>query len=297
MLTIGEVQRVGEQYDKKLIELYNRLPQASYGKKVRNFEALLMREFQLKLALFGFGAALIIFATWFSSYVVFSPIILSGDEWSFGPREVAHLLGFMGCVLAVWFYGNSFATRSTLFVSLLMGVLGMGMVVLYRYAPREIKDLIGSHAAKTFIELLYYYCVVCLSGCLLRKKTHWPFQPRRVLIITALILMLISFGWEVCTQPFEHAYRKAPRGYVQFAQVLCDFVGIAIGFVVVSGIIRRFEAHRSTKASTTDCVSSLAFAKELWVLSIMTAKRLRHLLPFGTALWTKARIRVRSPKG
>lgn len=255
-----------------------------------------MREFQLKLTLFGLGAALIISATWFSSYVVFAPIILSGDEWSFGPREVAHLFGFMGCVLAVWFCGNSFATRSTLFVSLLMGVLGMGMVVLYRYAPREIKDLIGPHAAKTFIELLYYYCVTCLSGCLIRKQTHWPFQPRRVLIITALVLMLISISWEVCTQPFEHVYHKAPRGYVQFAQVLCDFVGIAIGFRVVNSIIRRIEAHRSTKGSATDCANTLAFAKELWLLSIMTANRLRQRISFRYSALDKSANPRQKPK-
>lgn len=265
-----------EAYSKQRLVCVN----LCWNRVYQRFGASLMREFQLKLTLFGLGAALIISASWFSSYVVFAPIILSGDEWSFGSREVAHLFGFMGCVLAIWFCGNSFATRSTLFVSLLMGVLGMGMVVLYRYAPREIKGLIGPHAAKTFIELLYYYCVAWLSGCLLRKQTLWPFQPRRVLIITALVLMLISIGWEIYTQPFEHVYHKAPRGYVQFAQVLCDFVGIAIGFGVVNSVIRRFEVHGNTRATTTDCANTLAFAKELWLLSLMTANRLRQRFSF-----------------
>jgi hypothetical protein len=186
-----------------------------------------MREFQSKLAMLALGAALIFFGTWFSSYVHFEPIALAGDAWAFGPREVAHLFGFMGCVLAVWFCGNSFATRSTMIVSLVMGAIGIALVVYAIFAPRAIKDLINPKAGEAFLYVLYYYLLGCGAGCVIRKQSHWLFQPRRMLIITALFLAFASIGWEVYTQPFEHVYQKPPRGYVQFAQVLCDFVGIA----------------------------------------------------------------------
>jgi uncharacterized membrane protein YwzB len=238
-----------------------------------------VREFQSKLAMLVLGAALIIFSTWFSIYVHFEPIVLSGDEWTFGPREVAHLIGFMGCVLTIWFCGNSFATRSTMLVSLSMGAVGIGLVVIAAFAPREIKDLFNPKAVEASLWVLYYYLVGCGAAWGIQKKiSQWVFQPRRMLVITALLLALISIGWEVYTQPFEHVYQKPPRGYVQFAQVLCDFVGIAIGYTVVNRFIRRLEARGTANAPTPDCANTLAFAKELWALSTIGASQLKQRL-------------------
>lgn len=236
-----------------------------------------VREFPSKLAMLALGAALIIFATWFSSYVAFEPIVLSGEEWSFGPREVAHLFGFMGCVLALWFFGNSFAAWPTMIVTLLIGTIGIGLVVLYGIAPREIKDLIDPNAAETFLYVLYYYLLGCFAGCCIRKQSHWLIQPRRMVIIAALVLVATSTGWEVYTQPFEHVYHKAPRHYVQLAKVLCDFVGIAVGFRLVNSLIKRLESQGSANATTPDCASTHAFAKELWTMVTMTTTRLRQL--------------------
>lgn len=236
-----------------------------------------VREFPSKLAMLALGAALIIFATWFSSYVAFEPIALAGDAWAFGPREVAHLFGFMGCVLAAWFCGNSFNTWPTLIVSLVMGAIGIGLVVYASLAPREIKDLINPKVAEAFLYVLYYYLLGCGAGCTIRKQSRWLFQPRRMLIITAIFLAFVSIGWEVYTQPFEHVYQKPPRGYVQFAQVLCDFVGIAIGCTLVNHLIRRLESQGFTNPTTPDCTSTHGFAKELWAMVSMTAARFRQL--------------------
>lgn len=237
-----------------------------------------VREFQSKLAMLALGAALITFATWFSIYVRFTPLVLGGVEWSIGPREVAHLLGFMGCVLAVWFCGNSFATRSTMLVSLWMGAIGIGLVVCASFAPREIKDLVNLKAYEAFLFILMYYLGGCFVGYKIRKDSHWLFQPRRILIITALCLSLASIGWEVYTQPFEHVYQKPPRGYVQFSQVLCDFVGIAIGYTVVNSIVRRLEARGSVNATAPDCANTLAFVRELWALSTIGAHQFKQRL-------------------
>lgn len=234
-------------------------------------------DFTSKLAVLALGTALIIFATWFSSYVAFEPIVLSGEEWSFGPREVAHLFGFMGCVLAVWFFGNSFAAWPTLIVTLLNGAIGIGLVMFYGIAPREIKEMIDPNAAETFLYVLYYYLLGCFAGCCIRKQSHWLIQPRRMLIIAALVLATISIGWEVYTQPFEHVYHKAPRHYVQLAQVLCDFVGITIGFRLVNSLIQRLESHGIVNAATPDCVSTYAFARELWTMVKLTKTRYRQL--------------------
>lgn len=236
-----------------------------------------VRDFTSKLAMLALGAALIIFATWFSSYVAFEPIVISGEEWSFGPREVAHLFGFMGCVLALWFFGNSFAAWPTMIVTLLIGAIGIGLVVFYGIAPRGIKNMIDPNAAETFLYVLYYYLLGCFSGCCIRKQSHWLLQPRRMLIIAALVLAATSMGWEVYTQPFEHVYHKAPRHYVQLAQVLCDFVGIAVGFKLVNSLIQKLESHGSANAAIQDCANTSAFAKELWAMVAMKTTRLRHL--------------------
>jgi hypothetical protein len=237
-----------------------------------------VREFQSKLAVLALGAALITFATWFSICVSFTPIVLSGDDWSFGPREVAHLFGFMGCVLTVWFCGNSFATRSTMRISLWMGAIGIGLVVCASFAPREIKSLINLKEFEAYLYVLLYYLVGCFAGWSIRQQSHWLFQPRRILIITALFLALASISWEVYTQPFEHVYQRPPRGYVQFAQVLCDFVGIVVGYTLVNSIIRRHEARGNANATTGDCATTLGFAKELWALSTIGAIQLKHRL-------------------
>lgn len=233
-----------------------------------------VREFQSKLAMLALGAALIAFATWFSSHVRFDPIVLAGDALSFGPREVAHLFGFMGTVLAVWFFGNSFAARPTLFVTLLLGAIGIGLVVSFKFAPRGIKVLIDPSAAETFLYILFYYLVGCFAGFGIRMQSHWLIQPRRVLIITALVLAATSIGWEVYVQPFDNVYQNAPRHCIQFAQVLCDFFGIAIGFRLVNRLIRRLETHGSSHAKTSDCASTHAFLIELWTMVTMRATRL-----------------------
>jgi hypothetical protein len=235
-----------------------------------------VREIQSKLAMLALGAALITFATWFSLYVRFTPIVLGGDEWSFGSREIAHLFGFMGCVLAVWFSGNSFATRSTMLASLWMGAIGIGLVVCAIVAPREIKDLINPKAFEAYLYILLYYLVGCFAGCSIRKQSHWLFQPMRMLIITSMVLALASIGWEVYTQPFEHVYQKPPRGYVQYAQVLCDFVGIAAGFKLVSFMIRRLEMRGSANPTTPDCANTLAFVVELKTLTAMGLQRFKQ---------------------
>lgn len=231
-----------------------------------------MREFQSKLAVLALGAALICFAIWLSSYVAFAPIILWGDEWAFGPREVAHLFGFVGCVLAVWFCGHSFANTSNMIVTMMIGAVGIGLVVYMCFAPRALKDLISNNAIEAFLYVLYYYLIGCIMGFWLRQQTLWPLQPRRMLIMTSLVLAITSIGWEVYTQPFEHVYQHSPRGYVQYAQVLCDFLGIAIGFWLVNIVIERLE----TSGGASDCVDLIGFVKELRTLSTVGAKQLKQ---------------------
>lgn len=235
-----------------------------------------MWEFQSKLAMLALGAALIAFATCFSIYVHFEPIVISGDEWTFGPREVAHLIGFMGCVLTLWFCGNSFATRSTMLVSLSMLAIGIGLVVIAIFAPREIKDLFNTKAVEASLWVLLYYLMGCGVAWHIQKSSQWIFQPRRMLSIAAIFLALISIGWEVCTQPFEHVYQKPPRGYVQFAQVLCDFVGIAVGFALVNSTIRRLETRCGGNSTTPDCANTMAFLMELKRLMTMLLNRFRQ---------------------
>ena len=233
-----------------------------------------VHEFQSKLAMLVAGVGIIALATWFSIFVHFQPIVLSGNEWAFGPREVAHLLGFMGCVLSVWFFGNSFATRSTLLVCLSMGAIGIGFVVFAIFASQEIKAQFNQNVIHAFLYVLFTYILGCVSGCVIRCQSLWLFQPRRVLILTAILLALSSIGWEVYTQPFEHVYQKPPRGYVQLAQVLCDFAGIAFGYWVVSSVIKRFEV----RDGVTDCPNLLGFLKELRTISTVGAIQLKKRL-------------------
>lgn len=240
--------------------------------------ATIVSEFQSKLAILALGAALIIFATWFSTYVKFEPIVFSGDQWAFGPREVAHLFGFMGCVLTVWFCGNSFDTSSTMLVSLSMGAIGIGLVVFAIFAPKEIKALFNSKAVEAFLYVLLYYLLGCWSAWCIRIQSHWVFQPRRILIISSLFLALISVGWEVYTQPFDNVYLKASRDYVQFSQILCDFVGIAVGFSLVNLTIRRLEMGGRANATTPDCANTLAFVMELKMLMTMSLNRIKQRL-------------------
>lgn len=198
-----------------------------------------MRVLNLQNSIFGIGCALILFAIWFSINITFPPFRLTeGEQWAFGARAVAHLIGFAGMVMAGWFFIHSFSYMTSKTLHCLMGILFLGSMVLIWLATGTWRPVNPDIALLLCLMQLYALCG-CAMAAVLRQ--HWPrlFEPAPALVIAVVGSILMSLLWEGVTQNLSNVYDGPARGFIQGAQISCDLFGITIGAMAVAYIQRQ----------------------------------------------------------
>lgn len=207
-----------------------------------------MRELLLKAITLVLGCVLILFATWFLDHVAFPSVqLFHGDGGEIGPREVAHLIGFAGCVLGLWFGINSFASKTMLYLYAALGGLGVCVLLLYFFGGDGAQVFFGY--PRMLIALLPIYVAGFVVLCMVRQLTPRLLEPKPALFIAVLVTLAMSGVWELAIQRFSDVYGEKPRDYVQQAQLACDMTGILLGWALMHYLVRHLERFSDAASS------------------------------------------------
>nr|WP_019364774.1 hypothetical protein [Pseudomonas luteola] len=126
------------------------------------------------------------------------------EPWfGFGPREVAHLIGYPGVVIGLWLLLICFSHVQAACTHLLL-MLGKRLDVYLLQA-----DIIDSMIRTGSVSI------------------------KSILHFVAIASLVMSIGFECIWQPCISVYGAPGRGFIQFPQVLCDAVGISLAVAIV----------------------------------------------------------------
>jgi hypothetical protein len=159
----------------------------------------------------------------------------SNPAWGFGPRELAHCVGFAGCTLAGWALIRSFATQRGRRANIVVALAGLCGFPLFLSWPAWMPFQM-EHGLRKFICTIVIPFYLIGSVMLRQYVKDWPSltRPTQAALMSAGMMWIWSLTWEVGIQPHEYVYEGPPRGYIQWAQLLSDFVGIwvpALGLI------------------------------------------------------------------
>lgn len=203
-------------------------------------------------AILGFCALSL--AIYFNDVLSFDPYYLIGqsEAWAFGPREGAHFFGMMAGPMIGWAYLTSFATRKSLQTTLALVVLLYVWMFVCGKGPEAVTSYMGREIVRQFIwpiVLLPFVSVICFG---ISKGARELINPLPALLATCVPLAIWSIGWEIIEQPFFNVYGAAPRGWIQFSQVISDFAGMGLGSVVVLSVISAQKSNSNDHAQIQD---------------------------------------------
>lgn len=151
----------------------------------------------------------------------------TNPAWGFGPRELAHCIGFAGSTLAGWALIRSFATQRGRSANIIVALAGLCSLPLFLSWPVWIPFQM-EHGLRKFICTIVIPFYLIGSVMLRQYVKDLPSlaRPTQAALMSAGMMWIWSLTWEVGIQPHEYVYEGPPRGYIQWAQLLCDFVGI-----------------------------------------------------------------------
>lgn len=125
--------------------------------------------------------------------------------------------------------------------------------------PGDVAWLVDSRAVGHLVGMtgvVVFMCAFALLAPIIqkdferRKKSRWSIcwvskyslrLSQWAPFLSALLVgFILSLAWELLIQPFIMVYLGPARGWVQWAQVLCDGVGITIGSALAKTLMLRF---------------------------------------------------------
>ncbi|MDH1930481.1 hypothetical protein [Pseudomonas sp. GD03696] len=193
------------------------------------------------------GGIIVLFAISFSSHASFTAIqLLEGPAWLIDPRAIAHLIGFIGVVMGIWFFMNSFAEKATLQLNLTLGSLLPLITLGYFWGPDMLREQIGLESAFLALHSIPLYLSACFCAFMMKKLSPRLIEPKGALVVSGLTSLAISLYWELFQQRFIGVYGNSHREYLQFGQILCDLGGIAIGYALVAIIVSKLEIQKNS---------------------------------------------------
>lgn len=184
------------------------------------------------------GVALTILAIQIDKYLTFTPfhLIFQTFQWQVGPRDIAHMIGLAGFTVTLWYFLRSFTSRLLIVLNIMMAVSAAFSVSLDSAENDWLYKIAGISAYELAGNILPIFLLACVLLGLAAWKTPRLLGPRSALIFSCLTLVVATAIWEFYVQPFDNVYGAAPRGWIEKAQVVCDLVGIFIGYLIVKTI-------------------------------------------------------------
>ncbi|MCE0972105.1 hypothetical protein [Pseudomonas putida] len=147
--------------------------------------------------------------------------------WGFGPRELAHCVGFAGCTLGFSSLMRSFSSQSGRRMNFIAAIGGLCMYPVFLRWPEWMPFTID-YGLRKFICTIGIPFYLLGTLLILRYVKDWPMltEPLPAALMSGGGMWLWSISWELGVQPFESVYGGSPRGYIQWAQLISDFIGI-----------------------------------------------------------------------
>ncbi|WP_426369867.1 hypothetical protein [Pseudocolwellia sp. HL-MZ7] len=188
------------------------------------------QEYKLTIKLFFVGLFIIIFAAYLSETLDFVPM------WFIGPRELGHLIGFIGMSFMMYFYSVSCFDSKVFKVKFSIHLPIILFSYIFLLFPSLKPSFIPIGAVMLVAILSIYYLVFSFAAFkkIPRVKTQFHFK-----LMVFISMLFISGYWELIHQPLIDVYGKGPRGYIQWPQVRIDLVGIVIAMLVLSGVLNQ----------------------------------------------------------
>ena len=173
--------------------------------------------------------------------------------WGFGYRELAHCVGFAGCTLGGWAMVRSFGSRRGRRVNLITALSALCLFPIFLTWP-EWMPFVLDHGLRRFVCAIGIPFYVLGTLMMLQYVKDWPLltNPFPAALMSAAGMWLWSLSWEVGIQPFESVYGGPSRGYIQWAQVISDTIGIwvpVLAFCAGRGLGRGGKRVLITKGS------------------------------------------------
>lgn len=191
------------------------------------------------------GTMILLFAISFQSQATFAGFqVMDGPAWFIGPRAVAHMIGFIGLTMCLWFFVISFAEKTTLRINLTLGSLLPIFGLAYFCGPEIFQEKIGNFHALLSLQMTSIYLAACYFVYAMKKLTPRILTPKGALVTAMWGCVGVSLYWEVVQQRFIDVYGDAPRDYIQFGQILCDLTGIFIGCALVALVVSRLNKRQ-----------------------------------------------------
>lgn len=194
---------------------------------------------QVKILAVGLtGLLLIVLSLEITVTHLFETIYAFGRNpaWAFGPRELAHCVGFAGCTLVGWAIIRSFSTRGGRRTSIIASLGGLAcfplLVTWPAWIPFEIDHGLRKFLCTIAIPFYFIGTVMLLQFV---KDCPGIARHKPAALMSAGLMWSCSIFWEIGIQPLAAVYGGPPRGYIQWAQLLSDFIGIWTPTLVLIG--------------------------------------------------------------
>lgn len=184
-------------------------------------------------------------------------LVDQSSAWVFGSRELAHTVGYAGCTLGGWALVRTFGTARGRKTNLTLAVLGLLFYPLSLWGPEWIHQVTSAGLrmllCKVFIP--FYFLGTLM---MLQFVKDWPgiVRPVPATLATCFALTMLSIWWEIFDQPLRSVYGGSPRGYIQWAQVACDWVGIWLPAVLLTCRHHRDDSVETIKSAHRNLPSS-----------------------------------------
>ena len=190
------------------------------------------------LATATLGVSLVLFAEWLEGYEplkclhLFNLFGLAGKAWFFGRREIVHLVGFIGCVLAAWPLIHSCSYKGVMLIHIPFAIVSILLACWYYSAYQDWAWAQSIYPGATRIGVMTGPVGYLLTGAALPLIYRFGSVGIRGYIARGILpvmvcSLVISLLWELIYEPFMRACDWStgvhPTPWKELDQALVDF--------------------------------------------------------------------------
>lgn len=146
-------------------------------------------------------------------------------------REIAHFIGFIGVTILFYIYLSIYVDK--VFFKIINLVHIPIALLVFLTTSLNLK-LMNVFVIKSLgiISIAYFLLVAMYFFYFMINVQHSKYK-KNLIKNSATLSILIVVWWELFKQPMITVYGGPPRGYIQWAQVIIDLLGIFIATLIL----------------------------------------------------------------
>lgn len=143
-------------------------------------------------------------------------------------RGLGHFVGFIGLTCMAYVYAQACQDKAVFRTLVIVHAVPFSTALVVLLGNIET-SFMPSFLAASIVELSVYFIVCAVFAYKVTSiNTHQHFMW-----IAMVLMLCLSFGWELIEQPLFHVYGEPARGYIQWEQVLLDILAISLTSLVL----------------------------------------------------------------